>query len=223
MMSQQIEEKKEGGGRHWLRPRWTQRWRGRRTSSNTFGEKEYSSGDGMLTSVWGPAQWHMLHTVSFNYPVSPTAQDKKHYRDYLLSLQHVLPCKYCRINLKKNLRKLPPHDRHFANRDSFSRYIYQLHELVNTMLHKKSNLSYETVRDRYEHFRARCGDKKKSNRRMPARHPLHGGRTLKKKESGCTEPLFKGHKARCVLHIVPQTVKGSSFKMDARCRKERVK
>ena len=55
----------------------------------------------MLTSVWGPSMWHYLHTMSFNYPVKPT-QKKKHYKEFILSLQHVLPCKYCRINLKKN-------------------------------------------------------------------------------------------------------------------------
>ena len=55
----------------------------------------------MLTSVWGPSMWHYLHTMSFNYPVKPTPEEKKHYKEFILSLQHVLPCKYCRINLKK--------------------------------------------------------------------------------------------------------------------------
>ena len=30
-------------------------------------KKDYLSGDGMLTSVWGPSLWHYLHTMSFNY------------------------------------------------------------------------------------------------------------------------------------------------------------
>ena len=42
------------------------------------------------------------------------------------------------------------------NRDSFSRYVYNLHEIVNRMLQKKSGLSFCDVRDRYEHFRSRC-------------------------------------------------------------------
>ena len=41
------------------------------------------------------------------------------------------------------------------NRFTFSKYIYDLHEIVNKMLKKKSNLSYCDVRERYEHFRAR--------------------------------------------------------------------
>ena len=32
--------------------------------------------------------------------------------------------------------------------------VYKLHEEINTMIGKKSGLSYEDVRDRYEIFRA---------------------------------------------------------------------
>ena len=46
------------------------------------------------------------------------------------------------------------------SRETFSKYIYNLHELINTMLNKKSNLSYDDVRERYENFRARCVNKK---------------------------------------------------------------
>ncbi len=68
----------------------------------TYSEIDYQSNDGMLVSVWGPSQWHFLHTMSFNYPVNPSADYKKHYRDFIISLQYVLPCKYCRMNLANN-------------------------------------------------------------------------------------------------------------------------
>ena len=42
-----------------------------------FTKKHYMSGDGMLTTVWGPSMWHYLHTMSFNYPICPSRQDKK--------------------------------------------------------------------------------------------------------------------------------------------------
>lgn len=183
-----------------------------------FTAKHFSSGDGMLTTIWGPGQWHFLHTMSFNYPVHPTEQEKKHYRDYILSLQHVLPCKYCRMNLKKNLRKLPLTMKHMASRDSFSKYVYQLHELVNEMLLKKSNLSYEAIRERYEHFRARCSAKKhnkvderamNSHSRARSRKLTHGGKrelssSRPQPEKGCTEPLVAGaKKAKAKIQIIP--------------------
>ena len=77
--------------------------------SNTkrvFSKKHYLSGDGMLTTIWGPNMWHYLHTLSFNYPVNPTLENKKYYKQFILNLLHTLPCKYCRINLKNNLKDL---------------------------------------------------------------------------------------------------------------------
>jgi hypothetical protein len=126
-----------------------------RKKQRTFKKKDYLNGDGMLTTIWGPSMWHFLHTMSFNYPVNPTKEDKKHYRDFILSLQYVLPCKYCRQNLKTNLRANPLNMSDMASRDTFSRYIYKLHEIVNKLLGKKSDLTYCDVRERYEHFRSR--------------------------------------------------------------------
>ena len=113
----------------------------RKNHSRVYSKNDYRSGDGMLTATWGPPMWHYLHTMSFNYPVEPTQEDKKHYMDFVLNLQNVLPCKYCRMNLKTNLKELPLTVKCMKNRDSFSRYIYELHELVNKMLKKKSNLN----------------------------------------------------------------------------------
>ena len=180
-----------------------------------FKKSDFYSGDGFLTTVWGPAQWHMLHTISFNYPVNPTLEQKKEYRDYVLSLQNVLPCGACRKNLKTNLKHLPLKMKDMESRDTFSRYIYNLHELVNRMLKKKSNLSYCDVRERYEHFRARCVDEK------PKVFKYSEIKTRKnKKEKGCTEPLY-GKKARCILNIVPQEEKGQSIQIDKKCMKSR--
>ena len=114
-----------------------------------YSNSDYKSGDGMLTSVWGPSMWHYLHTMSFNYPVEPSNKEKINYRKFVLNLQNVLPCKYCRMNLKTNFKTMPLTITHMKNRDSFSRYIYELHELINRMLNKKSNLSFCDVRERY--------------------------------------------------------------------------
>jgi hypothetical protein len=180
--------------------------------------KKIMETEGLFTTIWGPAQWHFLHTISFNYPSEPTVQDKKNYRNYVLSLIHILPCKYCRMNLKTNLKQMPLKMEYLKNRETFSRYIYDLHELVNKMLKKKSNLSYCDVRERYEHFRARCVDKKPKVFYKPVKYP--DIKTKKNKEKGCTEPLY-GKKARCILNIVPQDEKGQSIQIDKKCMKRR--
>ena len=175
----------------------------RSRKNRTFRKKDLMSGEGMLTTVWGPSLWHTLHTISFNYPVHPTPEQKRQYRNFILNLEHVLPCKYCRINLKKNFKAVPLTLSRMESRDTFSRYMYELHEHINKMLKKNSGLSYCDVRERYENFRARCND--------PA----------KQIEKGCTEPLV-GEKAKCVIHIVPQSKECDTFQMDEKCIKKRL-
>jgi hypothetical protein len=184
-----------------------------KTSSRVFSEEHFKSGDGMLTTIWGPSAWHFLHTMSFNYPVKPSLEDKKHYRNFVLQLKYVLPCGKCRFNLTKNFKKLPLLMSSMRNRESFSRYVYELHEQVNTMLDKKSGLSYENVKERYEHFRARC--------KQPTKGTQKNQISKSKIEKGCTEPIY-GEKSKCLLHIVPAKTKCKTLKIEKECLQQRV-
>ena len=168
-----------------------------------FTEEHYNSNDGFLTRIWGAPAWHFLHTLSFNYPVRPTLKQKHDYRTFILNLKNVLPCGKCRENLIKNFEKLPLTMAHMKSRATFSRYVYDLHEVINKMLCKKSGLTYEQVRDRYEHFRARCKTVKKAV-------------SNKKKHTGCVVPLY-GKKSKCVLKIIPDEEKCESLEIDSKC------
>ena len=158
----------------------------REDKESVFSESDYNSNDGMVTRIWGPPLWHSLHTMSFNYPVNPTEEQKKQYYTFFYSLRWTLPCRYCRENYVKNLKKMPLNKDVLKNRDSLSRWLYNFHNLVNEATGKPITLSYEEVRDRYEHFRSRCVSK-----------PVND-----KKEKGCTESLH-GIKAKGQVHIVP--------------------
>ena len=188
----------------------------RKKKNRTFKKKEFNSGDGMVTTIWGPSYWHTLHTISFNYPVKPTCHDKTNYKNMILNLKNVLPCKYCRINFVNNLKNLPIRECDLKDRESFSRYVYDLHELVNKMLGKSSGLTYNDVRERYEHFRSRCTNDDLKNKIIKLK------KTAKRsKEKGCTEPLV-GKKAKCILTIVPQELKCNTFHVDKKCIKKRL-
>lgn len=176
---------------------------------NVFTQEDYNSNDGMLTSVWGPAVWHVLHTISFNYKVNPTKKEKKQYKTFFESLQHVLPCRACRENLKKNLGVTGYGDHIYENRESFSRYIFDLHQTVNKMLGKTNDLTYEKVRDTYENFRARCGLKGSEIAKCPI-------------ENGCTVPIT-GVKSKCIIRIVPFVVDSKTFDVDKKCICKRTK
>ena len=165
-----------------------------------------------MTSVWGPAAWMVLHTVSFNYPVNPTIEDRKKYRDYILSFGKVLPCGKCRENFKYTLERMPVTDEVLASRECFSRYIYKLHNDVNARLQKKAkNPSYCEVRDLYEKFRSRCGTSRFKTRKN--KKVINHSKT----EKGCTEPL-KGIKTKCLIRIVPKTKRAKTFTLDRSCK-----
>jgi len=165
-----------------------------------FTDKDYNSGNGFSTFIWGPCMWYFLHTISFNYPVKPTKDDKKHYMTFLKSLQFVLPCRSCRENYTKNIKtkatKLNMNV--MKNRDSLSRWMCKLHNTINTQLCKKKKMKYEVCRDFYEQFRARCTKPKKG----------HGG---------CSEPYHKGIKSRTVLRIIPRKSKVPTLDVDKSC------
>jgi len=172
-----------------------------------FNQDDYNSNDGMLTYIWGPPLWHALHTITFNYPVKPTKEQKKQYLDFFNNLQSVLPCRYCRDNYQKNLLEHPITANVLKNRENLSRWLYDMHEMINKNLNKKSNLTYDEVRDRFEHFRSRClTDPKEKDVKIDI-----------KKEKGCTEPLY-GIKSKCILNIVPKDSKIDTFKIDKKCK-----
>jgi len=124
------------------------------------------------------------------------------------------------------------------SRDTFSLYVYKLHELINDMLNKKSGLTYEDVKIRYENFRARCAPLHTENAPKGAGFECRRGhrmrvsnaqwcrlpnKTIKKKkgENGCTEPLI-GEKSKCILKIVPVTTKCETFQIEDSCLKKPV-
>ena len=150
-----------------------------------YTKKDFNSGDGMLTTVWGPSLWHTLHTISFNYPVNPTKRDKKNYKDFILSLKHILPCKYCRMNFKKNIKEVPLTQKALKNRHNFSKWMYCFHEHINKMLKKKSGLKYNDVRERYEHFRSRCTLDPNKTEIKKTRKNKKKRKNKTKKEKGC--------------------------------------
>ena len=137
----------------------------------------------MQARVWGPATWFFMHTVSFNYPAKPTPQQRRQYFAWIKSMGNVLPCGKCRENFKDNLCAAGFGMEVMQSRDTFSRFVWRLHDEVNKLLHKKSK-AYEKVRDQYEGYRAKCLDKKGSH-------------------EGCSEPEFRRKKQKCIVSVVP--------------------
>lgn len=179
-----------------------------KVDDDIFKKKEYESGDGMMTMIWGPIFWNTLHMVSFNYPVCPSKQQQEDYCKFLLYMGKVLPCSYCRTSFPSNLMQAGYGPDVFTSRDAFSRFIFKLHEIVNFRItHKPSGLSFEDVRSRFENFRSRCLTQRE-----------HSDAT---KKEGCTAPLHADTKGRCVIKIVPVDSSDVSFDVSPACQVRR--
>ena len=80
----------------------------------------------MDTRYWGPSGWRFLHLLVANPNLSKSA-----FHAFLAELPFVLPCKWCRRNLTLHYEALP-----YENTDDFEKWMWQIHNKVNGILHK---------------------------------------------------------------------------------------
>ena len=98
--------------------------------------------DKISMDIFGPTAWQFLHYVSINYPDYPTLQDKINYKNFMISIQYILPCNLCSVNYKKHLEELPLTDEILSSRDLFIKWVIDMHNIVNKIKNKPI-LSYD--------------------------------------------------------------------------------
>lgn len=81
---------------------------------------------------WGPKLWITIHIIAMSYPRKPSDIHKQQYKNYFLSLQHILPCSICANNYKRHLEEdLPLTDDALSNNETLLKWTIDLHNLVN--------------------------------------------------------------------------------------------
>lgn len=161
-------------------------------------KSDVNSNNGMQPNIWGPLCWSFLHTVSFNYPLVPTCDQKKNHRNFIESLGNILPCRECREHFHENLKMIHYGEHVYTNRASFSKFLFDLHNIVNKRLGKKLEKSFKTVRKRHELFRSRCSY------------------NSTKKRSDCQETL-QARKCKSIISIVPRCSTRRSLSINTNC------
>jgi hypothetical protein len=104
----------------------------------------------MDTRFWGPSGWKLLHLTA----TAPVAHPTKVLRWFEL-LPYVLPCKYCRYSLSEYYEKLPLTLATVKSPSAFSRWAYEIHNMVNDKLRGQGllntpNPAYEEVHELYK-------------------------------------------------------------------------
>ena len=91
----------------------------------------------MNSNIWGPGAWTLLHSITFNYPKTPSQQNKNEYADFFYALANVLPCSVCQNHFRKNLNDLPI-KLHLQSRNDLVKWLFEIHNLVNIQINKKT-------------------------------------------------------------------------------------
>jgi FAD-linked sulfhydryl oxidase len=82
----------------------------------------------------GNSTWAFLHTVSVNYPNSPTELQKKEALNLLKSTSELYPCRPCGNHMKQELIKDSPK---VNNAKEFADYLCKFHNKVNKQTGKE--------------------------------------------------------------------------------------
>ena len=89
--------------------------------------------NGLMTKIWGPPGWKFLHSVTFGYPVKPTSEKKKYYKQFFKLAGEVFPCGACRESYQKFIG--PGSDTELTNkvmknRQTLTKWFYKIHNKV---------------------------------------------------------------------------------------------
>lgn len=114
---------------------------------------------GIAPCIWGPITWELLHILSFNYPEKITNENlnvKTDMLNFLTSLGKILPCEVCRKHFFENIKSMNLNEA-LNSRESFTKFMYNLHDLVNKQTGKQS-IPFEEVFKKYDPLRSgTCG------------------------------------------------------------------
>jgi hypothetical protein len=98
-----------------------------------------------MSKFWGPLGWMTLHSVSLNYPDTPTAEDQAIARTFLETFRDTITCPYCKTHFTTMLRDYSARvPNQYASRYEMVIFVIRAHNTVNRRLDKPK---LETVHD----------------------------------------------------------------------------
>ena len=101
----------------------------------------------MHPKIWGPSGWLFLHTITFNYPINPTQDQKIKHKELFENLKYTLPCARCAQHYSNNFKKYSL-DEALQTRDKLINWLIDIHNEVNKKNGKRI-YSYDEVKKIY--------------------------------------------------------------------------
>jgi hypothetical protein len=90
-----------------------------------------------MSKLWGPLGWMTLHSVSLNYPETPSQIDKAIAQRFLEIFAETISCPYCKNHFIAMLAMYrADHPEMMESRQTFALFAFRAHNTVNRRLDK---------------------------------------------------------------------------------------
>jgi hypothetical protein len=101
------------------------------------------------SNIWGPKAWFFLDSVILSYPLNPSYDDKKNFKDFYSLLGEMLPCAKCRVHYTEFKNKFPLTDEILSNKNKLINWFLKLHNNIRLKFQEKTEI---TLQDYYEYY-----------------------------------------------------------------------
>lgn len=98
--------------------------------------------------IWGPPAWDFLFYVAIAYPDNPTQENKDSIKQFLYSLEHILPCEKCRYNYNGHIKSIKMDDNILNTRYDLLIWLVDVHNKIRAYNGKKPR-SYDEIIKKY--------------------------------------------------------------------------
>lgn len=95
---------------------------------------------------WGKHYWYILYSIASTYPYSPDEEFKTHIKMFMTSLKSLLPCQSCKNSYTQHSTESDTNIssmHNYANKENFTRLIYNLKNKVNKKIDAEYGITYE--------------------------------------------------------------------------------
>lgn len=99
-------------------------------------------------TFWGPKGWFFIDSIVLSYPDNPKPEDQQIFRNFILSLETILPCEGCRYHFGEFVAVNPLSDEVMANKKNLINWILACHNNVRKY-QKKSQFTLDEFYNYY--------------------------------------------------------------------------
>jgi hypothetical protein len=100
------------------------------------------------SNIWGPKAWFFIDTIILSYPDNPNYEDIKIFKQFILSLEKLLPCEKCRKHFGEFVNKNPLDESILSSKPNLIKWILKCHNNVRK-IQKKDEI---TLDDFYNYY-----------------------------------------------------------------------